>query len=275
MTQATATPTRAHTTPLMAVGDAEIIRRVRLAHRNWQTKLPTQSLVTQIAIDYARQTGQDPTCGTHRARRLRSLVQTADLDGDQIPVKQPDRQSAQLTTPMSAPDNPPELPDIKDQTTEPPEPTPPLQDSAPKPTVHTWPVLLLSLSAFVAIWSGWVGLGKLTGFGPVHLLPGTPWADWRIDSAITLPLGMEAYAAFALYVWLSGRAPDNARRFARRSAIMSLVIGMAGQIAYHLMIAAGWTQAPWPITTVVACLPVAVLGLGAGLAHLIRADRGV
>jgi hypothetical protein len=30
------------------------------------------------------------------------------------------------------------------------------------------------------------------------------------------------------------------------------------------------TAAPWPITTVVACLPVAVLGMGAALAHLLH-----
>jgi hypothetical protein len=30
------------------------------------------------------------------------------------------------------------------------------------------------------------------------------------------------------------------------------------------------TRAPWQITTSVACLPVAVLGMGAALAHLIH-----
>jgi hypothetical protein len=43
-----------------------------------------------------------------------------------------------------------------------------------------------------------------------------------------------------------------------------------GQIAYHLMSAAEWTAAPWPITAVVACIPVAVLGMGAALAHLMH-----
>jgi hypothetical protein len=32
------------------------------------------------------------------------------------------------------------------------------------------------------------------------------------------------------------------------------------------------TAAPWQITTVVACLPVIVLGMGAALAHLINTD---
>jgi len=37
------------------------------------------------------------------------------------------------------------------------------------------------------------------------------------------------------------------------------------------MVAAEVTSAPWPITTAVSCLPVAVLGMGAALVHLLRA----
>lgn len=135
--------------------------------------------------------------------------------------------------------------------------------------VRSWPVLLLALPAFVAVWSGWVGLGELTGFGVVHPLPGI--ADgFTINSAITLPIGVETYAAFALRVWLSGRVPAKARRFAKWSALSALALGALGQVAYHLLDAAGVTAAPWPITTAVACLPVAVLGMGAALAHLIH-----
>ncbi|MEU4291054.1 ABC transporter permease [Kribbella sp. NPDC026596] len=135
--------------------------------------------------------------------------------------------------------------------------------------VRSWPVLLLALPAFVAVWSGWVGLGELTGFGVVHPLPGI--ADgFTINSAITLPIGVETYAAFALRVWLSGRVPARARRFAKVSALSALGLGALGQVAYHLLEAAGVVRAPWQITTVVACLPVAVLGMGAALAHLIH-----
>jgi hypothetical protein len=138
--------------------------------------------------------------------------------------------------------------------------------------VRSWPVLLLALPAFVAVWSGWVGLGELTGFGVVHPLPGIA-DNFTINSAITLPIGVETYAAFALRVWLSGRVPAKARRFAKVSALSALVLGALGQVADHLLEAAGVTQAPWQITTVVACLPVAVLGMGAALAHLIHAPR--
>ena len=138
--------------------------------------------------------------------------------------------------------------------------------------VVVWPIVLLALPAFVAIWSGWVGLGGLTGFGMVDLLPGIvdPGSWATIDSAITLPIGVETYGAYALYVWLSGRVPDRARRFARWSAIGSLAVGALGQVAYHLLVASGATAAPWWITMLVACLPVAVLGMGAALAHLVR-----
>nr|BFE69829.1 hypothetical protein GCM10020092_031300 [Actinoplanes digitatis] len=114
-------------------------------------------------------------------------------------------------------------------------------------------------------------MGRLTGFGRVTLLPGI--SDFQLDTAITLPIGVETYAAYALYVWLSGRVNETARRFARGSAISSLVLGGLGQITYHLMVSAGWDTAPWPITAIVACIPVAVLGMGAALAHLMHADQ--
>ncbi len=139
---------------------------------------------------------------------------------------------------------------------------------------RTWPVLLLAAPAFVAIWSGWVGLGTMTGFGVIHPLPGTPLDGWQLDTRLTPPLAVEAYAAYALWVWLSSDANGTAKRFAQVSAIASLVLGAAGQIAYHLMAAAEITEAPWQITTLVACLPVVVLGMGTALAHLCirRAD---
>lgn len=143
-------------------------------------------------------------------------------------------------------------------------------ESRRKPIV--WPVLILCLPAFVAIWAGWVEMGRRTGFGKVTLLPGI--ADhFQLDTAITLPIGVETYAAYALYVWLSGRVNETARRFARASAISSLVLGGLGQITYHLMASAGWNSAPWPVTAIVACIPVAVLGMGAALAHLMHADQ--
>jgi hypothetical protein len=138
--------------------------------------------------------------------------------------------------------------------------------------VSRWPVILLAAPAFVAIWSAWVGVGELAGFGPVRPLPGI--ADGlTINSAITLPIGMETYAAYALRVWLSDASPARARSFAKRSAIAAFVLGGLGQIAYHLMTAAEMKAAPWLITAVVSCLPVVVLGFGAALVHLQQPQR--
>jgi hypothetical protein len=50
------------------------------------------------------------------------------------------------------------------------------------------------------------------------------------------------------------------------------LVGAAGQVAYHLMEAAGTTAAPWWVTAVVAALPVATLGMAAALHHLIAKD---
>jgi hypothetical protein len=138
-----------------------------------------------------------------------------------------------------------------------------------------WPLFLIASPAAVAVWSGWVGLGGLCGFGPIHPLPGI--ADgFHLNTAITLPVGIEAYGSYALGAWLRLGNPTapvakRARTFARRSAIGSLALGMGGQVIYHLLAAAHAKTAPWLVTTFVACLPVASLGFGAALAHLMRA----
>jgi hypothetical protein len=139
--------------------------------------------------------------------------------------------------------------------------------------VRCWPLFVLALPAVVAVWSGWVGVGQMTGFGQVHPLPGI-WDSLHVNTAVTLPVGVEAYAAYALRAWLSASSAvsGRTRRFARWSAIGSLLLGMAGQVAYHLLAQAGTARAPWGITTAVSCLPVLVLGMGAALAHLLRAD---
>ena len=161
-----------------------------------------------------------------------------------------------------------------------PAPDPNADQSAAVPRrrrpVSAWPLLVLAAPAAVAVWSGWVGIGQMTGFGEIRPLPGI-WDSLHMDTAVTLPIGVEAYAAFALRVWLTSNpvVSDRTRRFARCSAIAALVLGMAGQVAYHLLTQAGVTRAPWEVTTVVACLPVLVLGIGSALAHLLRSDASL
>jgi hypothetical protein len=135
--------------------------------------------------------------------------------------------------------------------------------------VRRWPLLVIASPAMVAIWSGWVSLGELCGFGLVQPFPGI--VPWRLNTAFTLPVGVEAYGAYAMSAWLSPATPDNARVFAKWSALGSLALGMLGQVAYHLLSAAHQARAPWPVVVVVACLPVITLGFGAALAHLLHA----
>jgi hypothetical protein len=143
-------------------------------------------------------------------------------------------------------------------------------------TVRSWPLLVLAVPAAAEVWSGWVGIAQKTGFGLVSPLPGM-WNSLHLDTAVTLAVGVEAYAAYALRAWLPRNQAVSAqtRRFAKWSAIFSFTFGMAGQVAYHLMAQAGMARAPWPVTTVVSCLPVLALGIGdrAG-AHAARRRRG-
>ena len=140
-------------------------------------------------------------------------------------------------------------------------------------TMRSWPLLVLAVPAAAEVWSGWAGIAQKTGFGMVSLLPGI-WSSLHLDTAVTLPVGVECYAAYALRAWLAtGQAiSDRTRRFAKRSAICSFALGMAGQVAFHLMDQDRTTRAPWVITTLVSCLPVLVLGMGTALAHMLRED---
>ena len=141
-----------------------------------------------------------------------------------------------------------------------------------RPAVRRWPLLFIGAQAAVAVWSGWVGLGGMCGFGVIHPLPGI--ADkFQINSAITLPVGIEAYGMYALGAWLNPAVPASARKFAQKSGIGSLALGMCGQVIYHLLAAAHRAQAPWPVVVLVSCLPVIALGLGTALAHLIHASH--
>lgn len=190
-----------------------------------------------------------------------------------------------IVTPQSVPEFAPEPSPFPSPEPSPvPEPEAPIAEPAPRQedsaepvmtpvrkALTVWPVWLLMAPAAVAIWGGWVGLGEMAGFGPVRLLPGI-YDKLVVNTSITLPIGMETYAAYALYVWLSGRAQGRARRMARNSAWAAITVGALGQIAYHVMAAAGVGVAPWWVTAGVACLPVAVLGMGAALAHMVRAE---
>ena len=83
----------------------------------------------------------------------------------------------------------------------------------------------------------------MTGFGEVHPLPGI-WDSLHLDSAITLPIGVEAYGAYARsHRSCAGSADPTWWR--RASPLMS---GMPGS-----------TPGPWAVTSQAA----ARCGIGA------------
>jgi hypothetical protein len=131
---------------------------------------------------------------------------------------------------------------------------------------------VLAAPAAAEVFSGWVGIAQKTGFGLVSPLPGI-WPSPHLDTVITLPVGVETYAAYALRAWLARDqiVSDRTRRFAKWSAICSFALG-CGQVACHLMTQAGMAEALWPVTPLVSCLPVLVLAMGTALAHMLRAD---
>ena len=96
-------------------------------------------------------------------------------------------------------------------------------------TMRSWPLLVLAVPAAAEVWSGWVGIAQKTGFGMVSLLPGI-WPSLHLDTAVTLPVGVECYAAYALRAWLATdhTIRDRTRQFAKWSAVFSFALGMAG-----------------------------------------------
>lgn len=133
----------------------------------------------------------------------------------------------------------------------------------------------IALSAFVATWGGWVGLANKTGFGEVNLLPGIVEPDtagggtWStVNLSIALPLGVEAYAAYAMSVWFGVGYTIKAKRFAAVSAVFSLLLAAAGQVSYHVLEAKQVHHAPAWLVGFVSCLPVLVIGMAAALHHL-------
>jgi len=82
----------------------------------------------------------------------------------------------------------------------------------PSRAIRSWPLLVLAAPAAAEVWSGWVGIAQKTGFGLVSPLPGI-WPSLHLDTAITLPVGVEAYAAYTLRAWLDRSISDRTRGF--------------------------------------------------------------
>jgi hypothetical protein len=130
-----------------------------------------------------------------------------------------------------------------------------------------WPLILIGLPCMVATWAGWVQLGEMCGFGLVEPFPGI--TDFTIDTRITLPLGTEAYAIYAMEKATHRETPARARRWAGWSSAFSFGVGLAAQVTFHLLESAGVTKAPWPVVVLVSVVLVGVLGSAALLFHLL------
>lgn len=202
---------------------------------------------------------------TNQLSRERELATAGSNQGRQ--PTQPARNDTEPPDPIDDADHPPD----HDRSRLAPAPASTGDQVARKPA-KPWALAFMGFAAAVSLWSGWVGLGRMCGFGVIAPLPGI--ADgFHINTAIALPVSVEAYAAYALRVWLSASWHSvRTIAFARRSAIASLVIGGGAQVAFHLMAAAGYTRAPWPVVTLVSLVPVLVLGLASALARLVTND---
>ena len=142
----------------------------------------------------------------------------------------------------------------------------------PDRTVPSWPLLVLAAPAVAEVWFGWVGIGQKTGFGLVRPLPGI-WPSLHLDTGITLPIGVEAYAAYALRAWLAAshaQRPDPPVRQVVGDLLVRAGDGRAGRLppdgpGRGDASAVGGHDA-------VSCLPVLVLAMATALAHMLRAD---
>jgi hypothetical protein len=141
--------------------------------------------------------------------------------------------------------------------------------------VRSWPLLVLAAPAAAEVWSGWVGIAQKTGFGLVSPLPGI-WPSLHLDTAITLPVGVEAYAAYALCAWLTQGQVISARTRRVRQVVCDRLVrsrhGRAGRLSPAGPGRGG--AGAVAVTTIVSCLPVLVLAMGTTLAHMLRADTG-
>jgi hypothetical protein len=126
-----------------------------------------------------------------------------------------------------------------------------------------WLLFIIAIPAAVEVWACWVGLGSLCGFPKLG----------RLSTNWTLAIGMEAYGAYALRVWLGNAPGQRSRTFAQWSALGAFMLSLIGQIAYHLMLANGMRRAPDAVIVFVACLLVVVLAFAAILTHLMHADE--
>lgn len=138
----------------------------------------------------------------------------------------------------------------------------------------TWLLFPISLGAFLATWGGWAKLSTMTGYAEVQMLPG--YSGSELNIGIALPITVEPFGMLATTVAFNPRVKGWARAVAGVMALATLIAAGICQAVVHHLTVTGQAVAPAGIVAVTSVLPVAVLGLGAGLAVLnsVRRDDG-
>jgi hypothetical protein len=140
------------------------------------------------------------------------------------------------------------------------------QHAKPATRDHLWVLAVIAAACGLEVCATWTGIGSRAGFPVIRL----PYGIAKIPTDFCLMVCMEAYAYYALSIWLT-RPGRRSGPFAMWSGLGAMALSLVGQVAYHVT---GATAIPpqWLIGFVSA-LPVIALFFGAILAHFVRTDR--
>lgn len=140
-----------------------------------------------------------------------------------------------------------------------------------KSTAMTW---VVGLGAAILSWAAWTGLAQRCGWtDTLHL--GDKDGGLTLRLAWLTALIVDVYALRAFRVWQRS-APwvsDSTRHYAKWSTFVAIGVGVAGNVAYHMMVLNHVTQAPWWIVIPVSAMAPAALGAVGHLNAIERRDR--
>jgi hypothetical protein len=132
----------------------------------------------------------------------------------------------------------------------------------------------VAVAAAVLSFSALAGLAELAGVTADVPLP----AGGRFRLAWLLPIAVDAYAVTATRVWLRTAGTARTRGYARRNAIGAIGLSVAGNAAFHALVAAGVVSladvpAGWAVIVAVSAVPPVMLGLVGHLHALVSDDH--
>jgi HTH domain len=97
-------------------------------------------------------------------------------------------------------------------------------------------------------------------------------AGWSHDVRPALPVIVDTLAAVATRAWLSGSTALEAKRFAKRAALASIMVSMVGNTLFHL-IASGALHPSVGLVIGVAMIPPLGLATAAHLVAVLRVEE--